>query len=373
VHYGFPRIVRAKDGGLLLFYRVGTTHAYDDAHIVVRRSTDDGRTWSAEQRLWQPQATHSAHNPVALVAPSGRVVLWASDFKYSAKPTVRLPCVWSHSLDHGRTWAAFDHFDRDPSRSTYYITDATVTSDGLLAGSAAFPPGGVGKCHTEMWHSVDGGLTWTVRSRLTQPAENKGDEIALLETQPGTLLCLLRDRQRHETYRLWSRDGGRTWSPRESIRPMLGCVLQRPFLTRLDAKTVMLSGRDYRRKLVVFYVSRDNGRTFAERHVLDTFQRDGGYTSALPLVPGKVLMTWYSDSGTTPLKPDIKSAVLTLPAPSRRLWVWLPKPPTAEQRLHVYFGNPHAASADNRAMGLVDPARCTEVAPDASPTERPRP
>ena len=36
-HYGFPRMVRACNRDLLLFYRAGTTHAYDDAVIEMRR------------------------------------------------------------------------------------------------------------------------------------------------------------------------------------------------------------------------------------------------------------------------------------------------------------------------------------------------
>ena len=41
-HYGFPRLVRVQNGDLLLFYRVGTTHAYDDSAIAMRRSCDNG-------------------------------------------------------------------------------------------------------------------------------------------------------------------------------------------------------------------------------------------------------------------------------------------------------------------------------------------
>jgi hypothetical protein len=65
-HYGFPRMVRAQNGDLLLFYRVGTTHAYDDAAIALRRSTDSGTSWSGEEILWRCEAGFSAHNPVGI-------------------------------------------------------------------------------------------------------------------------------------------------------------------------------------------------------------------------------------------------------------------------------------------------------------------
>lgn len=153
---------------------------------------------------------------------------------------------------------------------------------------------------------------------------DRGDEVALLETEPGTILCLLCDRRHTDLYRRWSKDNGRTWSKRESLRQMLDCVLQRPVLTRLDAKTLLLSGRDFKRRLVVAYLSRDNGQSFGERHVLDSFQRDGAYTTAVVTGKGRVLMAWYSDQGTVALKPDIKLATLSVPERPRWLWISLP-------------------------------------------------
>ena len=144
-------------------------------------------------------------------------------------------------------------------------------------------------------------------SRLTSPKEDYGDEVAFMETEPGTILCLLRARRQTgqdytpAIFRLWSHDGGKTWSERENIYDMLGCTLQRPFLTRLDEDTLLLTGRDRERKLVVAYVSTDNGRTFGQRHVLDHYQEDGAYTTGLALDANRVLLLYYSDSSSGPL------------------------------------------------------------------------
>ena len=87
VHYGFPRLVRAKNGDLLLFYRVGTTHARDYSAIAMRTSGDDGASWSPERILHRdPDKRRSAHNPVALVTRSGRVLLWTSSFGFQERP-----------------------------------------------------------------------------------------------------------------------------------------------------------------------------------------------------------------------------------------------------------------------------------------------
>lgn len=200
-------------------------------------------------------------------------ILWASRFEYG--PRLRHPNWWSTSDDGGVTWSAWSVFDPSDQHSCYYVTDAIHTSAGLLAGDATFPLSGKGSCHTRIHFSSDDGLTWSCRSKLTSPASNLGDEVALMETAADTVLCIQRDRALADTFRLWSRDGGRTWSDRESIRGMLDCVLQRPFLTRLNETSYLLSGRDYERKRVVTYVSTDGGRTFGHRRELDSFQKDG--------------------------------------------------------------------------------------------------
>ena len=309
-HYGFPRMVGAANGDLLLFYRIGTTHAYDDAVIGMRASSDEGSTWSEERVLWAVAPGCSAHNPVALVTPSGRILLWTSRYEYG--PPLRHPGWWSHSDDDGRTWSAFAVFDTSPEHNSYYVTEAIATSDGLLAGDATFPASGAGPCHARIWHSSDGGDTWAVRSYLTDPGANHGNEIGLMEIEPGVLLCILRDRARADVFRFWSRDGGHTWTPAESIRDMLDCVLQRPFLTRLAPDALLLSGRDFGRRRVVAYLSMDSGQTFGQRLELDEYQEDGAYTTAVPRRPDECLISWYSDSHTTPLKPDIKLASLRL-------------------------------------------------------------
>ncbi len=310
VHFGFPRVIRAHNGDLLLFYRVGTTHAYDDAVIAMRRSPNDGATWSDEQVLRSLDPGSSAHNPVAIVAPDGRIILWTSRYEYG--PSLRHPCWWSSSIDHGVTWRPFTVFDPSETYNCYYVTDAIKTLDGLLAGDATFPVSGSGSCHTRIHHSTDNGLTWSVRSHLTEPEENKGNEVGLVETSPGTILCIHRDRGLADTFRVWSHDGGRTWSARESIRGMLDCVLQRPFLTPIGDGTLLLSGRDYERKRVVAYLSTDNGRTFAHCLEVDSYQEDGAYTSVTRIGTEAFLLIWYSDSHTVALRPDIKSTVLTL-------------------------------------------------------------
>lgn len=304
VHYGFPRFVRAANGQLLLFYRIGTTHAYDYSTVAMRRSQDDGKSWGAEKVLFRdPDAGRSAHNPVAVVTADKRVILWVSRFRFTPTPHRREPGAWAWSDDHGESWSPFATFDSDASRSSYYMTDVIRTSDGLLGSNATFPPSGIGNCYALQWHSADNGRTWQVRSQLTAPADNRGDEVGLLERAPGEVLCLLRTRRKPGSPGypkglsvFLSNDHGRTWSEQENLFAQLGLTLQRPFLTRLDPSRVLLTGRDVERKQIVAFLSRDNARTFGSKTVVDTYIRDGAYTSCVPLGRRKALLVYYAGS-----------------------------------------------------------------------------
>lgn len=308
VHYGFPRLIRAGDGRLLLFYRVGVSHASDPAAIAMRHSLDDGRTWSDERIIHRDPDGYCTHNPVPAVAPDGRVILFVSSYNW--RGGAKLPMYWSHSDDHGQSWSTFAKFDTEPTRSTYYMTDLLPTERGLFGMSTGFAPDARTQAHNLFWHSPDG-RNWRVRSVMTQPSENRGDEVTILETQAGALMVLLRDRRQLTTWRLWTTDEGRTWSEPEDVGSQVE-ILQRPFLTRLTPTLVLLSGRDRKRALVVVYVSRDGGKTFAERHVIDRFYGDGGYTSAVALSDSSALLVYYADDPQSRGKPDIRQVTLNV-------------------------------------------------------------
>ena len=312
VNARFPRLVAANNGDLLLTYKVGSAHASSDAAIVLRISHDRGKTWGPERNLCAFEQGVSAQNVILLPVLAGRVIAWVSRYEYSKKGHERASQVWSVSEDNGATWRAWQRFDASNERSSYYMTDAIALANGkLLAVDATFPAAGAGSCYAQAWRSEDRGDTWRVVSRLTEPAENLGDEVGLIETKPGEVLCLLRDRRGKSTHRLWSRDDGQTWTKREDLGAMVGCF-QRPLLTRLDERTILATGRDRQVKATVAFVSRDNGRTFGERFVIEAYKGDGAYTGVVALSAREVLITWYSDHGRNSGQPVVKLANLRL-------------------------------------------------------------
>ena len=141
---------------------------------------------------------------------------------------------------------------------------------------------------------------------------------------------------------------------RENIYDMLGCTLQRPLFTRLNEGTLLLTGRDRERKLVVAYVSTDNGNTFGQRHVLDHYQEDGAYTTGLALDANRVLLLYYSDSSSAPLMPDIKQIELTFVRQPGWLRFSLAEG-TDDRQFYLYWNVPGGTKSEDRAHARLGP------------------
>ena len=308
-HYRFPRLVCLNDGTLLLVYRIGKTHNTDPGNVGMRTSTDQGVSWSEERVVFRYPEGYSVQGPVPVVCRDGRIVLFMS--RKNLIEDLKQDQYRMHSDDNGDTWSPEEIFDRDQNRCSYYLTDAIRTTDGLLGCISTFSPPGTPPVYCAVWHSGDDGRSWQVRSYLTDPQKNEGDEAAMLETEPGRILVILREREINEhTYRFYSEDGGRSWTAREDITGMIG-VLQRPFLTRMSERTVLLTGRDRDCKTVVCFISEDNGRTFSEPYVIDRYRKDGAYTAAVSLSNTRALIVYYTDQECIG-KPDLRSVFVAI-------------------------------------------------------------
>ncbi len=109
--YRIPAIVRTKAGTLLAFAEARRAWCADSQEIdlVMRRSDDDGRTWSATQTVLSgtdsdPNAVATRGNPAPIVDyETGRIVLLSTmDPGTTTRP--RTPYV-QVSDDDGRTWS----------------------------------------------------------------------------------------------------------------------------------------------------------------------------------------------------------------------------------------------------------------------------
>ena len=222
-----PALVCLPDGTLLATLdrrKFGDGDLPQDIDIVLMRSADRGRTWSAPQVIAAGRGVKQGFGDAALaVSPTGRVVcayvggngIWGS----SAADPIR--SFVTYSDDQGRSWSTpVDLTARlwgpkaDRAECADYQGSFFASGNGLClahgphAGRLLFaaamrrPDGGF---DNYVVYSDDDGLTW----RLSSVAFRGGDEAKLTELTDGTVLISVRRQGERGCNR--SHDGGATW------------------------------------------------------------------------------------------------------------------------------------------------------------------
>jgi len=168
--YRLPSLAVSKKGTILAFgeARRVTGHDIGDIDAVVKRSEDDGKTWSPEIVIWDAQAL-SVNNPTPVVdSKSGRI--WVMMGRFGPGGTMPVNHFVSYSDDDGKTWSK--PRDIDLRTKSPAGTDPTlpgpgggiVLERGKHAGRFIVPINysNTGTCSPGVAYSDDRGETWKV-------------------------------------------------------------------------------------------------------------------------------------------------------------------------------------------------------------------
>jgi sialidase-1 len=287
--YRIPALEVAPDGSLLAFAEARKHNLNDpgfkgqDIDLVLKRSTDQGATWSPLKVIEDPGEQWSAANPATLAdRQTGRVWLFYLRGKpgrntYSARPgTDDIQILARTSGDNGLTWsepADLTAVTRDLADPKWHCTvagpgGAICARDGrLVVPMWRFEPWGVFAAFSE-----DHGLTWQ-RGEFVPGVS--GDECQLVELADGQLLFDIRQQRGPHRWRATSGDGGRTWSKPyagEKVTPVC-CAIERYSLKSAgdDRDRLLWTGpKGPGRSNLVVRVSDDEGRTFSKERPIAT-------------------------------------------------------------------------------------------------------
>jgi sialidase-1 len=287
--YRIPAIETAPDGSLLAFVEARKYHLHDpgfekqDIDLVMKRSADNGRTWSAMKVIEDPGERWSAANPATLVdRATKRVWLFYLRGKperntYTARAgTDDIRILARTSDDSGVTWSeAAD------------LTDVTRDmADPKWRTSVVGPGGGIqtrrGRLVIPVWKfepwgvfavfSDDHGRTWR-RGQLVPDVS--GDESQLVELSDGRLLFDIRQQRGAHRWRATSDNDGKTWSKAGAGEQVsaVACAIERLTLKGGgdDRDRLLWTGpKGPQRSNLVVRVSYDEGATFTrERSIAD--------------------------------------------------------------------------------------------------------
>ncbi|MFC7303372.1 exo-alpha-sialidase [Streptomyces monticola] len=290
--YRIPAVVRTTEGTLLAFAegRVNDCSDAGDIDLVMKRSTDGGRTWGPLQVVNEGAGdTHGNPTPV-VDRETGRVLL--AETWNPGKPgggNCDVPCERTphlqYSDDDGRTWSQPRDLSDQILPAHWNSWYATGPVHGIQLERGRHKGRLVFGVNTETWngsrvtanhaaliHSDDGGDTWKVGATDSWPIavdgtfRQKPSEVTLAERTNGEIYVSGREQDGtdlgHRTHAV-SRDGGSSFTGKFRAIPDLYAPQVQCAVVRLERRMLLSCPADPdRRRTMMVRSSYDQGRTW---------------------------------------------------------------------------------------------------------------
>ena len=305
--YRIPALLATRSGALLAFCEGRKDSASDsgDIDIVLKRSTDGGRSWS-------PMSVIADHGPDTIGNPAPVIdrstgTIWLlltgnpgstaeGEIMHSGAGGTRTVWIMS-SRDDGRTWTPPSEITSSVKRADWRWY-ATGPGNGiqLRSGRLLIPCNhseGLHSIRSHVIYSDDHGRTWQIGGSLPE----KTDECAAVELGDGTLLLNMRHNLgRHRRAIARSRDGGRTWSDFRFDEALIdpGC---QGSMIRAGKLVFFSNAADERKRIrMTLRASRDGGRTWPISMLL--YEGPSAYSSLAATKSGAIALLYERGTAT---------------------------------------------------------------------------
>ncbi|MFJ2929509.1 exo-alpha-sialidase [Streptomyces massasporeus] len=297
--FRIPAVVATRTGDLLAFCegRVGSRDDFGNIDIVLKRSTDGGRTWGPLQ-VAARNGDALAGNPAPVVLDTGRVLLvHVRNAALATEDAIRRGTVsaadgrrvWvRHSDDEGRTWSAPEEITRDTKRPEWrwYATTPghaiqLTTGRIVVPANHSLPPAGTDNGTEGRYNgghcllSDDAGATWRI-GYVDDDTDGyiNANETTAAELPDGRVYFNTRNDSPSPGTRAdaHSADGGRTLV--KPFRPQAGLtapVCEAAVLQLRDPDLLLCSGPadPGLRALMTIRASTDGGTTWRPAYTVD--------------------------------------------------------------------------------------------------------
>ena len=304
-NWRIPAILCLDDGSLLIACdkrKYNESDLPEDIDIVVRRSTDRGRTWSEPLTIAEGQGRKKGFGDAALVQCANGDVICAfvgSNGLLQSSESDPIRSYICRSTDGGKTWTAPQDITTQlwGSHATnaacrYYRGSFFASGNGLRltrgdhAGRIMFAAAMIRKPASNntldnfVVYSDDNGHTWQV----SELAYTGGDEAKLIELNDGRLLISVR--QKGPRGYNHSNDDGETWGTQGVWSCMASNACNGDMLRVSDTILLHSIPNSMERENVSIFVSRDEGDSWQDPVLL--FDGPSVYSSLTLLKDGSV-------------------------------------------------------------------------------------
>ena len=316
--YRIPSLLRTQRGNLLAFCE-GRRHSASDTgdiDLLLKRSTDGGRTWSRQQIIWD-DGPNTCGNPCPVVdEKTGTIwLLLTHNLGDDNERNLKLHTgrgtrrVWlARSRDDGRTWSRPVEITRDTKDASWgwYATGPGVgiqirhgPHKGRLVipcdHSYSDPQGNLRGMPVEygahVIYSDDHGKSWNIGG-VVRPKVNECQGVEVADGK-GTLLLDMRAYfGRNRRAQSFSADGGATWTPPQDQPELVEPVCQASLIRyswpeREEPSRLLFSNpADEKRRLAMTVrLSEDEGKTWPHARVLH--EQAAAYSCLARLADGR--------------------------------------------------------------------------------------
>ena len=301
--YRIPAIVTAPNGDLVaaIDERVpscGDLKWSEDINIVIRRSTDLGKTWTEIERVVDFPFGQSASDPSMIVDEETKEIFLFYNFMDLEKEKDVYYLHYTKSADNGKTWS-------DPVDITAQITKPEWDTDFKFITSGRGIYTSTGKmlhCMVNLSYGVnvfgsnDHGKTWYFIDTPITPA----DESKIVELEDGSWMINSRVNGKGMRYVHISTDEGKSWQTRpESQLIDSGCnasIIRYTSEKDGDDKNRLLFSnakmKDARMNMTV-RISYDEGETWSEGKTI--YAGSSAYSSLTVLDNGDIGLFFEKD------------------------------------------------------------------------------
>lgn len=306
--YRIPAIVKSKSNTLLAFAEARKARSNGDSgdiDLVVKRSSDNGKTWSKQITIWN-DGQNTCGNPVPIVDDRGRIHLlmtwnfqtdkWGAITNGTGEDS-RCP-YYTYSDDDGITWAQpveitssvkKEKWDWYATGPCHGIQIQKGIHKGRLVAPNYFTTRESGKVtsYSHIIYSDDYGKTW--KPGEPTPVGGVG-ECSVAEIGEGTLMLNMRADEGFYRKSCTSIDGGLTWSSPQISIDQIDCKCQGSILSIGGAVFLSNAASATERINMTIKKSTDNGKNWKGQYTV--YEGNSGYSDIVELSDSQIAIIY---------------------------------------------------------------------------------
>ena len=306
--YRIPAIVKSKSNTLLAFAEARKARSNGDSgdiDLVVKRSSDNGKTWSKQITIWN-DGQNTCGNPVPIVDDRGRIhLLMTWNFQTDKCGAItngtgedsRRP-YYTYSDDDGITWAQpveitssvkKEKWDWYATGPCHGIQIQKGIHKGRLVAPNYFTTRESGKVtsYSHIIYSDDYGKTW--KPGEPTPVGGVG-ECSVAEIGEGTLMLNMRADEGFYRKSCTSIDGGLTWSSPQISIDQIDCKCQGSILSIGGAVFLSNAASATERINMTIKKSTDNGKNWKGQYTV--YEGNSGYSDIVELSDSQIAIIY---------------------------------------------------------------------------------